>query len=820
MGLPLQETILKLLSRWAISDWLTAALVAILIVLLPAALEEAAWLERPGIVWSAAIWGALIGLLAGRIYRRVWIALPMLAVTGALFISIGESHVLPPLRPAAQEISAMASWATSEAVGSVQAWWVDVNRALQDELPLPGRIPIPAPLTPELNAARDRMMLYAVNVQLEWPPPLRHGFWDRGQLLLGSILGFLVWVAAGIGVWAASQRRAALLTFTPVAALLIANTALSNTGWGALIIGAAASLLLNAGTALRGVQDRWSSKYLYDWLPQEWWMLSAVAIAVPVMVMFIALGVTSKEFNDWFNDTLNPPKNPHVSAGRIPSSSQHRGPPPGVMPQSKLLGTDARLSHEPAMLIRTPDSPPGNFYWRAASYDKYTGHGWVRTISNLPPGVGSFNLWPTQTDPPPGQALLRQDVQLTFDTRQIYAAGRPVRLNMRASGLWSDPAGTDLITVIGDTSQRAYQVLSWVPAATDDQLRGDAGELPIWMADLYLQLPDELPQRVRDRALEIVGKAGAVSPYDKAVAIQDALREYPYSLQLPKPPEDQDVVDAFLFDIQKGYCDYYASAFVVMARSVGVPARIATGYRTGKYDTELNAYDVSLADAHSWPEVYFVNYGWIPFEPTAAYPALSHGLPAEWSNWLPPERAPAEPTWVLNNTPEKSSDTRSRVLIAVGAVLGLMVLIAGIMLARDAIHEARRRRLPPDQIVASIYGDLAGQAAKLDVRVDASNTPYEFLPDLLGVLDEQIETSPKWLANRLAEVPGSVRVIVDTYVDGIYSPRRAGLESAGRALSAWKSVKWGIRVVRMLSFASRLRLRRGLVSEAMEVRNV
>jgi len=794
---PLREALIAFLSRWNISDWLTAALMAILILLLPAALEEARWLERSGIVWSAAIWGALIGVLAGRIYRRMWIALPMIALTGALFISLGESRALPPLRPAAQEIGAVAGWGASEVGGSIQAWWVDTNRRLNDEKPLPGRIPMPAPLTPELNAARDRLMLYAVNLQLEWPPPLRHGFWDRGQLLLGSILGLLVWIAAGISVWAAAQRRAALIIFSPAAALLIANTALSNAGWGALIIGIALSLLVCAGSTLRGILDRWSSKYLYDWLPQEWWMLSVVAIAVPVMVMLIALGMTSPEFRDWFNDTLNPPRNPNRTAARIPAS-EHRGPPPGVMPQSKLLGTDARLTQEPAMLIRTPDSPPGDFYWRATSYDKYTGHGWLRTPGNLPPGVGSFNLWPATTDPPPGSALLRQDIQLAFDTRQVYAAGRPIRLNMRATGLWSDPAGSDLISVTGETSQRAYQVLSWVPAATDDDLRPAVGDLPLWVTDLYLQLPDDLPQRVKDRAVAIVAEDGAVSPYDKAVAIQGALREYPYSLQLPAPPEDQDVVDAFLFDIQKGYCDYYASAFVVMARSVGVPARLATGYRTGKFDTEINAYQVSLADAHSWPEVYFVGYGWIPFEPTAAYPSLSHGLPAGWDQFLPPERAPAVPNWVMNDTPEQPRDVGSQVLIPVGAALGLMVLIAGIMLARDAIHEARRRKLPPDQLVASIYGDLARQAAKLGVRVDASNTPYEWLPALVDVLDTTIDTSPSWLARRLAGLPEQVRVIVDTYVDGIYSPRRAGEESAGRTLAAWGGVRWGMRMVRVV----------------------
>jgi hypothetical protein len=116
--------------------------------------------------------------------------------------------------------------------------------------------------------------------------------------------------------------------------------------------------------------------------------------------------------------------------------------------------------------------------------------------------------------------------------------------------------------------------------------------------------------------------AGAATPYDQAVALERYLRRYPYDLAVAPAPPQQDAVDYFLFDAKTGYCDYYASAMVVLARSLGIPARLATGYATGEYDAEARAFVVHGDDAHSWPELYFPGAGWVPFEPTGSRAAL------------------------------------------------------------------------------------------------------------------------------------------------------------------------------------------------------
>jgi transglutaminase-like putative cysteine protease len=94
----------------------------------------------------------------------------------------------------------------------------------------------------------------------------------------------------------------------------------------------------------------------------------------------------------------------------------------------------------------------------------------------------------------------------------------------------------------------------------------------------------------------------------------------------------------FLFDEQTGFCNYYATAQVLMLRSLGIPARFVVGYAQGEYDPQTKTYTVRKKDSHAWPEVYFIDYGWMPFEPTVDQPALIRPLGidrTEQDNLLP-----------------------------------------------------------------------------------------------------------------------------------------------------------------------------------------
>lgn len=133
----------------------------------------------------------------------------------------------------------------------------------------------------------------------------------------------------------------------------------------------------------------------------------------------------------------------------------------------------------------------------------------------------------------------------------------------------------------------------------------------------YLQLPETLPGRVRDLAVEITSSAN--NDYDRAKAIEEYLsKNYEYTLKPGDTPEDRDFVDYFLFDLKKGYCTYYASAMTVLARSIGIPTRYVEGYALPRESTS-GIYKVRNKQAHAWVEVYFEGFGWMTFEPTASF---------------------------------------------------------------------------------------------------------------------------------------------------------------------------------------------------------
>jgi transglutaminase-like putative cysteine protease len=173
------------------------------------------------------------------------------------------------------------------------------------------------------------------------------------------------------------------------------------------------------------------------------------------------------------------------------------------------------------------------------------------------------------------------------------------------------------------SSYGPYKVRVGVSAATIDQLRVADTKYPEWLKP-YETLPtgyrsSAVMKKIKSLALDIVNKAGATNPYDKASAIEAYLRsdKFHYSLQVPEAPPGRDLIDYFLFDSQTGYCEYFATAMGDMLRSLGIPTRLVNGYGPGNPDPSANGvYVVRGEDAHTWVEAYFPTYGWIPFEPT------------------------------------------------------------------------------------------------------------------------------------------------------------------------------------------------------------
>lgn len=148
-------------------------------------------------------------------------------------------------------------------------------------------------------------------------------------------------------------------------------------------------------------------------------------------------------------------------------------------------------------------------------------------------------------------------------------------------------------------------------------------QIPASIAEANLQLPTELPSRVRALAAAIT--KGDRTEYQMVVDVEAYLQSYEtYDTQnVPVPGRNQDYVDQFLFESHRGYCNNFSSAMAVMLRTLGVPARWVTGFAAGTeipdYQGAGFQYEIREEDAHSWVEVYFPNIGWIPFDPTPGF---------------------------------------------------------------------------------------------------------------------------------------------------------------------------------------------------------
>ncbi len=132
----------------------------------------------------------------------------------------------------------------------------------------------------------------------------------------------------------------------------------------------------------------------------------------------------------------------------------------------------------------------------------------------------------------------------------------------------------------------------------------------------YLQLPEEkISLRLREKVKELTGEIR--SSYGKAMALRDYLRNHYTYKQFSQPvPEGREGVDYFVFELREGHCEYFASALAVMARLAGLPARVATGFSPGDYNTLLNLFEVYERHAHAWTQIFVPEYGWLTMDAT------------------------------------------------------------------------------------------------------------------------------------------------------------------------------------------------------------
>jgi hypothetical protein len=259
----------------------------------------------------------------------------------------------------------------------------------------------------------------------------------------------------------------------------------------------------------------------------------------------------------------------------------------------------------------------------------------------------------------------------------------------------------------------------------------------------YLGLPESVSDETRGLALSIT--QGTDTVFDAALAIQTYLRlTYPYEESIPGPRAGVDAVHYFLFDEQQGYCEYFASAMVVMLRSLDIPTRLVSGLMEVPWDAEEQGYLYRQEQAHTWVEVYFDGYGWVPFEPTPSRGAFDYeGEDVERDVPSTPTPEPITPT--VEPTPVSTEEPTPEPPAAIATIdsndysgrpwmLGALVA-GGLALAGALFWVAFRpgRAGTPITPGADYYRQLVVSARRYGVLPSATTTPRELAAQIGAV---------------------------------------------------------------------------------------
>lgn len=462
-------------------------------------------------------------------------------------------------------------------------------------------------------------------------------------------------------------------------------------------------------------------------------------------------------------------------------------------------GGPRALGDTEVLRIRSPKYE----YWRAVTKDRYTGQGWDSTVGERARAALDYSteiqarspIAPNTAVPQAdlaGRTLITQTVEIVNQANtdlmifggEFSSATIPVLIQngfLTANSGNPVPNFDEIAAVFAESPLQpttVYTVSTYISTVDEQSLRQAGDSYPDWVKSHYLQLPDTLTDRTRAKAIEIVQQVGAVAPYDRAKAIESYLRTLKYDETRPRPPEDRDWVDYFLFSAQRGYCDDFATAMVVLLRSLNVPARLAQGYAGGALDPQQNAYIVRESVGHSWPEVYFPGYGWQRFEPTpASYasvpvrPALPLADPAD------PSAGPSVPPISQNDAEERLRRLLEEERLNQGGTSASLEDLRRAQAERQAREQLRQLVIGGGVLAALLAGvGLFFLSLRREVQglspASAAYTRLTRLANWAGLPYNEHRTPYEYgreLERQLPEQQAAITRIVDAYVGERYS---------------------------------------------------
>ncbi|MFC4811293.1 transglutaminase TgpA family protein [Paenibacillus sp. GCM10023250] len=477
----------------------------------------------------------------------------------------------------------------------------------------------------------------------------------------------------------------------------------------------------------------------------------------------------------------------------------------GYSRNDSMLGGGFTFDYTPVMEVTTNLKS----YWRGETRALYNGTGWLESpeerAEDQQPNVGGGEALKANGLPASTKTeTVEQSITMVRKDKfpVLFGAGpiaKVTSINGSADGFpalnWlPDSWELRLPRSSSASYPKTYELQSNVPILDEKALRaGAAAETGSGLSEIYLQLPKELPDRVKTLARDLT--RNAATPYDKVLALISYLQtNYAYTntpdLSLKS---SKDFVDAFLFEMKEGYCDYFSTSLAVMTRSLGIPARWVKGYSSGSMPGNPSleqlqgmpggppidpdgpgTYTVRNADAHSWVEVYFNGYGWLPFEATPGF-SYPYAMPED----EPAAVTPVEPadTGSTDAAPAEEDGGFSVKPWMFWAAAGLLALALAAYGCRAFPALLRRYRGAGDSVNARIVYEtnrLIRHCRKKGLEVQKNETVRE--------------TMSRW-STRLTSLQPQFKAVQQAFENAMYSSRQLTEEEAERASASMKQIR-------------------------------
>jgi transglutaminase-like putative cysteine protease len=513
---------------------------------------------------ALAAYSLAVGIGFGRVFSGWDFVTDM-----ALLVIVGHGSSFAMRR------AGLSGWVSIPATGLLSLWTLSLYQYPSTLTVLvPGR------------ATWDRVSLDIDVVRDQFQTAVAPVIYEVGWATLAGLAMIIVVVMADAFAFKAEARAEALVPggvlFVFIAALSRDRMRLSST---AILIATG----IVAVVALRRLHDRTRQVELSSTRGRTSLVLpSAIGVAVAVAVLAGVIG-------------------PRIPGADAEPLYRTRGRGGGITSVTNpLVDIRSRLvNHGNFELFRM--NADAESYWRVLTLPEFDG----RTFSLPDRDLSRVE----EAETAGGDDTIRQQLQiLALEGRLLPAAADPaqvsrhdeVRLNYESDALVKT---SDLVT------GEQFTIVSETPDVSLEELRAATTDDP--PDEIFLELPDDVPGMVEQLALDVT--AGAATDADRMLALQNWFQQFEYSTEV-QAGHGNNAIENFL-QIRKGYCEQFAGTFAVMARTLGVPSRVAVGYTSGRLRSD-GWYSVLGKNSHAWPEIWFDGIGWVPFEPTP-----SRGIP-------------------------------------------------------------------------------------------------------------------------------------------------------------------------------------------------